>query len=248
MKPARPLSLARLSPFARLTPGALALVASAGLTCRYDPVPQDIIDSLGPESGAPSATHRPGQPCVACHSTYEGAKPAMAIGGTVYYQNSQGQILLAKDVLVRVTDSKNTERKACTNEAGNFWIEEEDWAELSFPLEVRAGARRMQSIVGRERSCGACHRLPDDEAIDKVTGASHTSAGVVVVSESDLGEPCSSAAPVGGGGAGTGGDSNGGGGASAGGGGTGGAATGGMGGMGGMPTQGGGGAGGGGGA
>lgn len=244
MRFARPLSLVRLSP------AALALVASAGLTCRYDPVPADLIDSLGPETGTPSATHRPGQPCVACHSTYEGADPKMAIGGTVYYQNAQGQILLAKDVLVRITDSKNTERKACTNEAGNFWIEEEDWAELSFPLEIRAGERRMQSIVGRERSCGMCHRLPDDESIDKVTGAGRSSAGVVVVSESDLGEPCSLVAPQGGGGAGAGGAGTGGAGGGSGGGGA--PATGGAGGAGGGAGGGGapstGGAGGGGGA
>ena len=143
----------------RLLAIGLLTLAGAAFSCRYDPVPQDNIAELGEEQGEPSATHRPGQPCVLCHSTYEGAKPLMAIGGTIYYQNSGGQILPAENVLVRITDSQNTERKACTNEVGNFWVERDNWQDITYPLEVRAGGRRMQSIVGREGSCAACHTL-----------------------------------------------------------------------------------------
>ncbi len=185
----------------RITAGAL-LVATL-VTCRYDPVPDAIIDGLGDEAGEPSATHRGGQPCLACHSTYEGAEPAMAIGGTVYFQNDQGQILPAEGVLVRVTDSENTERKACTNAAGNFWVEKSKWDDVAFPLRVRAGDRRMRSLVGRDGSCGSCHRLPDDGAIDDITGASRSSAGVVVVAESDLGSSCKIEEPTGSGGGAT---------------------------------------------
>jgi len=178
-----------------------ACLAGATLTCRYDPVPAAIIDQLGEESGTPSATHRAGQPCLACHSTYGGAEPQMAIGGTVFYQNGQGQILPAEGVLVRVTDSENTERKACTNATGNFWVEEDNWDDVAFPLRVRAGDRRMRGIMGRDGSCATCHRLPDDDALDSITGAGRSSAGVVVVAESDLGDACASS-PTGTGGAG----------------------------------------------
>jgi hypothetical protein len=235
-------------PRTMLHPIALAVVGAA-LSCRYDPVPQDLIDSLGEEVGEPSELHRAGQPCVACHSTYEGAKPAMALGGTVYYQNSAGQILPAPNVLVRVTDSQNTERKACTNEVGNFWIDRDKWEDITFPLEVRAGGRRMQSIVGREGSCAACHTLPNDTSLDPITGAARDSAGVVVVSEGDLLGPCNTGeagAPSGGGGAGGaagGGGSGAAGGGGAGGGGAGGAGAGGSGATGGGGASGGGGAG-----
>jgi hypothetical protein len=204
-------------------------LTSAALSCRYDPVPQELIDGLGEEVGEPSELHRAGQPCVACHSTYEGAKPAMALGGTIYYQNSAGQILPAPNVLVRVTDSRNTERKACTNEVGNFWVDRDKWEDITFPLEVRAGGRRMQSIVGREGSCAACHTLPTEASLDPITGAARDSAGVVVVSEGDLLGPCNTGeagAPTGGGGAG-GAAGGGGAGGAAGGGGAGGAAGGG---------------------
>ena len=158
--------------------------------CRYDPVPQDIIDGLGEESGEPSELHRAGQPCLACHSVYEGATPRMSVGGTIYYEASDGRILPAPDVLVEITDSRQVQRKACTNAAGNFWVEHEDWRDITFPLTVRAGERRMISIVGRDGSCASCHSLPDEASLDQVTGAGRASAGVVVVSESDVGAIC----------------------------------------------------------
>ena len=131
----------------RITAGAL-LVATL-VTCRYDPVPDAIIDGLGDEAGEPSATHRGGQPCLA------------------------------------------------------FWVEKSKWDDVAFPLRVRAGDRRMRSLVGRDGSCGSCHRLPDDGAIDDITGASRSSAGVVVVAESDLGSSCKVEEPTGSGGGAT---------------------------------------------
>lgn len=160
------------------------------MACRHDPVPQDLIDELGEEQGEPSELHRGGQPCLACHSVYEGAEPRMSVGGTIYYEASDGRILPAPDVLVEITDSRQVTRKACTNAAGNFWVEHEDWRDATFPLTVRAGERRMISIVGRDGSCASCHSLPDEASLDPVTGAGRASAGVVVVSESDVGAIC----------------------------------------------------------
>src|SRR5262249_20277323 len=44
------------------------------------------IKALGGEvPGVPaSAFHRPGQPCIDCHGPYKGAKPEMALAGTVF--------------------------------------------------------------------------------------------------------------------------------------------------------------------
>jgi hypothetical protein len=170
--------------------GSGFIAAATFAACRYDPVPQDIIDGLGEESGEPSELHRAGQPCLACHSVYEGADPRMSVGGTIYYEASDGRILPAPDVLVEITDSRQVQRKACTNAAGNFWVEHEDWRDITFPLTVRAGERRMISLVGRDGSCASCHSLPDEASLDTVTGAGRASAGVVVVSESDVGAIC----------------------------------------------------------
>jgi hypothetical protein len=170
---------------------AALLFPLVGLSCRYDPVPQEIIDDLGPEQGSPSALHRPGQPCLACHSKYAGASPPMTFGGTVYTRDADDNVIPAAGVSVFVSDSAGDPRKACTNAAGNFYLETKDWKEVAFPLTVKAGSRTMRSLIGRDGSCGTCHKAPDPEGEpdrDPVTGAGHDSAGLVFVEPEDTGD------------------------------------------------------------
>ena len=157
---------------------AAALPFAAG--CRYDPVPQAIIDALGPEEGTPSATHRPGQPCIVCHSTYEGASPAFAVAGTVFTRAPDGSLAPAAGVNVVISDSVAGLRKACTNTAGNFYVEKDNWLDITFPLNVQAGNRGMTSLIGRDGSCASCHKLPDATSENSITGAGHGSPGVVI--------------------------------------------------------------------
>ncbi len=163
----------------RLLP--LALLLAAG--CRNDPVPQAIIDDLPEETGEPSAVHRPGQPCLACHTDYEGAAPKLAVGGTVYALDATGAAKPAAGVLVTINDSAGDSRSACTNAAGNFFIEQGDWSDITFPLKVRAGTRAMRSLIGRDGSCASCHKLPSSESLVPGTGAGRDSSGIVLVDE-----------------------------------------------------------------
>ena len=172
-----------------------ALLAALGAACRYDPVPQEIIDSLGEETGTPGPMHRPGQPCLACHTTYEGATPAMAVAGTIYTQNEEGGIVPAPSVVLSISQSSGGPRKACTNAAGNFYIEKEDWDDITFPLAVTAGDRTMLSLIGRDGSCGSCHKLPADPAKGG-TGATFDSPGVVLVGIEATNDPsCNTVGP-----------------------------------------------------
>jgi hypothetical protein len=168
---------------------ALAALVSIGVgACRYDPVPQDIIDSLGEETGTPGPTHRPGQPCLVCHSTYEGATPAMAVGGTVYTQDEMGALVPASRVIVTITDTAGDSRKACTNSAGNFYIEKSKWNDIAFPLAITAGDRKMRSLVGRDGSCASCHKNPAEGVAG--VGATFDSPGVVIVSADAIDMSC----------------------------------------------------------
>lgn len=167
---------------------AAALPFAAG--CRYDPVPQAIIDSLGPEQGTPSATHRPGQPCNVCHSTYEGASPAFAVAGTVFTTADDGSLVPAAGVNVIISDSAAGLRKACTNAAGNFYVEKDNWLDITFPLNVQAGKRGMTSLIGRDGSCASCHKLPDSTSEDPITGAGRGSPGVVIADPKADGASC----------------------------------------------------------
>jgi hypothetical protein len=179
---------------------ALVLLAAAGAAsailagaCRYDPVPQEIIDTLGEETGTPSRDHRPGQPCLACHSTYEGALPALSIGGTVYTQDATGALVGAANVLISVTDSTNDTRMICTTASGNFSIDKDTWPDITFPLSVVAGGRKMRSIIGRDGSCASCHKPPAPGALPGDVGKTADSRGVVIVNADALGVGCGGA-------------------------------------------------------
>ena len=176
----------------RATALAIALAAALPLAvgCRYDPVPQKIIDDLGPEVGTPSATHRPGQPCLVCHDNYGGATPAFAVAGTVFNTAMDGSLVPAAGLNVTISDSASGLRKACTNAAGNFYVERDNWADVTFPLNAIAGNRGMSSLIGRDGSCGSCHKLPDKTSENPITGASHTSPGVIIADPTAPGAAC----------------------------------------------------------
>lgn len=173
----------------RLLLFTIPLVAAVA-GCRYDPIPQAIIDDLGPEKGTPSATHRPGQPCLVCHDKYGGAQPAFAVAGTLFAKDKNGTVGPAAQVGVTILDSARSLRKACTNSAGNFFVKSDDWEEITFPLAAVAGDRSMNSLIGRDGSCGSCHLTPTKDSADPNTGAAHDSPGVIIVDPTASGAGC----------------------------------------------------------
>lgn len=156
--------------------GILVLSAIAGVaaTACGNPVTDIRIDKLGPEARGvdEGPFHRPGQPCVLCHSAYGGASPEMAIGGTIFGQPTLGDeqpipVLGAKITLVDAFGIKNP-KPVITNCMGNFWIPKEDW-DPGFPLAVdiecpSPGSKRlMSSRISRDGSCARCHDGPPSQ-------------------------------------------------------------------------------------
>jgi len=156
----------------------LALAAaSAILGGCGNPAVDARIEALGEETpGGPSENHRPGQPCVLCHSLYGGAEPEMSIAGTLYatpdmVQDPNSGALVPPPPVANATvilyDSFGDRREAKTNCVGNFYITS-DWQPI-FPLytEVEydlpgsnpAQKKRtaMSSYIQREGSCNTCH-------------------------------------------------------------------------------------------
>jgi hypothetical protein len=109
------------------------------------------------------------------------------IGGTVFKEDAMSSNGLkgAAGIKVIVYDSTGDSRVACTNSAGNFYIETENWDAITFPLKSFVGKapRRMQSIIGREGSCGNCHKLPTAERPG--TGAGRDTPGVIIVEDGE---------------------------------------------------------------
>ena len=168
-------------------------VAVALVACRHDPIPEEKLDVLPTEDPeGPSELHRRGQPCVDCHSDYEGADPPLAIGGTIYEQRDDFTLDPVQGVFVTIFDAAGASQKACTNAAGNFFVRVDDWPDAAFPLTVQVGNRFMRSLVGRDRSCATCHRLAsvarvsEDPTVDSSTGAGRDSAGAVLVERATI--------------------------------------------------------------
>jgi hypothetical protein len=134
-------------------------------------------DGLGPEVEEPGPRHRPGQPCLWCHSTTFGdgrATPSFDLAGTVYRR--RGDTNGAPGLEVDIEDAAGHRIVVNANQAGNFALIVEDgltspiesdegiWrvpGPLVFPLHTSVAdgglKRNMQNVVHRERSCSVCH-------------------------------------------------------------------------------------------
>jgi hypothetical protein len=146
---------------------AAALAAPlSGLACG-NPAVDVRIAALGEEKeGVPAGEHhRPGQPCVLCHSSYGGAEPIMTVGGTIF-AGRVGDRIPANGAEVTFIDAfGNRSPVATTNCAGNFWLTEEQW-NPGFPLLVEIVCKKdgglevrqsMATRIAREGSCAGCH-------------------------------------------------------------------------------------------
>lgn len=153
-------------------------LAIAGAACG-NPAIDDRIELLGEENpNVPAGEfHRPGQPCVLCHSAYEGDEPLMSVGGTIFADTED--TLPVADVQVVLTDAVGEQRIVNTNCIGNFFITEDDWmpqfpiaAEIRYPLYDEGGQvilnaegepdrrqKTMDSFISRDGSCASCHTL-----------------------------------------------------------------------------------------
>lgn len=126
----------------------------------------------------PGPLHRPGQPCLVCHS---GAHPAdgmsFEVAGTIYERAMDH--FGTPGVVVTLEDAEGPYAQVVTNRTGNFMVtrdgdDDEDSDEgmvrvgRAFvpPLRVsiaREGVERpMRSFVWREGSCSSCHRADED--------------------------------------------------------------------------------------
>jgi hypothetical protein len=149
-----------------------------------NPVTDVKIEALGGE--APNTPigphHRPGQPCVLCHSEYFGAQPELVIGGTVFRDRQTLQPV--EGVRVVLYDSVGDIYEMLTNCNGNFMREKSDrdpqfplYAEIYCPVYGADGTvltddsgnpqtkvKSMASWISRDGSCAGCHTLAGREA------------------------------------------------------------------------------------
>jgi hypothetical protein len=149
------------------------LLLVAGLSACADSFLDDRIAALGPEAEGfpPGETHRPGSPCVFCHSAYYGAEPRMSVGGTLFVKPADGVPFPAGGYTVRLVDSEGQSLEMESNRCGNFYAKHEDFVP-KYPMRAELLApdpedpsrllanRPMASRISRDGSCGSCHAHP----------------------------------------------------------------------------------------
>lgn len=147
----------------------LLLLCSCG-----DPLNDNQIAVLGDEQDGfpPSDIHRPGQPCVLCHSEYGGAEPELSIGGTLFLEPAGNEVPRpVAGYTIRIIDSASQIVNLVSNPCGNFYVTKADFdpayplrAELFGPSIVDADETVqltvMSTRIGRDGSCGSCHSHP----------------------------------------------------------------------------------------
>jgi hypothetical protein len=149
--------------------GILCLAAAAWpyAGC-VDPVIDAAITALGPEDPAVAVgpLHRPSQPCVLCHDGERASR--FSVAGTVYTQPEGAET--APGVMVELIDAvgRHATRSNC---AGNFFVRNTEFAP-TYPLwtALSYGDYRidMQSPIGRDGSCAACHAATQQSKTDVV--------------------------------------------------------------------------------
>lgn len=147
---------------------ALLLAAGCG-----NPVTDDQIEAWGDELAEVPAGehHRPGQPCVLCHSVAGGASPELVLGGTIFAD--QRSFLPVEGAEVVVYDAVGDVYTMTSNCIGNFYLPNEGLIP-QFPLAVEVRCpkydaagnklettkiRSMNSWISRDGSCATCHSL-----------------------------------------------------------------------------------------
>lgn len=137
------------------------LLAFALLAC--DPVQRDAVAALGGETNGtrPGPLHRAGQPCLLCHDGALGDPQEFSVAGTVFVMPDDKTP--AVSAAVNITAADQTKKTFTTNAAGNFYVTASQWRP-AFPLQVsveyRGQTLDMDSTVGRDGACAACHADP----------------------------------------------------------------------------------------
>lgn len=160
---------------------SLCLLVLAAIGCGNPQLDAEIATLGGEVAGVEkSEYHRPGQPCLDCHGPYKGAKPEMALAGTIFALPSagannrypvEGARITITDALGLVNGVESPPAKPpekTTNCAGNFYFTTKEISP-AFPYEAKVecpdpndktktfATRTMVTRISRDGSCNGCH-------------------------------------------------------------------------------------------
>jgi hypothetical protein len=162
------------------------LTLTVGLAACLGESPEERLRTALGDDRDGDEEHRPGQPCLVCHSAdYHPGDAVFVLAGTIYQRVTDPDDQGVAGAEVNFIDSDGFQFAAITNSVGNFMVEVDP--ALSEPRQLERGRlripraptfpltvavikdgidRSMESSIWREGSCAGCHR-------SAVAGADH---------------------------------------------------------------------------
>jgi hypothetical protein len=153
-----------------MTRAAIALLALLVAPAACDPIHDDAIAALGPESPGVrrGPLHRPGQPCLLCHDGAIGDPQRFTVAGTVFATPSER--IASAGASVILIDARASRFQVSTNAAGNFYATTGQY-DPTFPIHVTVtgpGGQTapMQTLIEGNGTvepnggCASCHFDP----------------------------------------------------------------------------------------
>jgi len=158
-----------------------AVLVAAMLPACIGETPEEAARAAQGDAPDGDEEHRPGQPCLVCHSAdYNPGGAVFVLAGTVYLDASDDDGAGLEGAEVSFIDADGHEFSSMTNRVGNFMIRvdtsleeprrrsrgraEIPW-EPTFPLDVAVvylgEEKSMESKIWREGSCAGCHRTSE---------------------------------------------------------------------------------------
>jgi hypothetical protein len=155
-----------LAASASVVAASLTVAAGCGIDPLHeDPVHQAQVAALGGETSVPRGPyHRAGQPCTVCHGSEGPASTQFTVAGTIFAGPDQRVGLDGAEVLfVDSLGSSPPPGSTVTNCVGNFFVTADTW-NPAFPIRVAVASgqsvQQMVGHIGRQGSCGFCHKDP----------------------------------------------------------------------------------------
>lgn len=118
-----------------------------------------------------STLMRPGGDCIGCHAE-EGEGPRYLVAGTVYQDVGEPDDCFGlAGATVEITDAEGSMWSLITNDAGNFWIDQDD-GPVAFPFRAKVIHGDLELPMATEQSegsCASCHtRTGENEAAGRI--------------------------------------------------------------------------------
>ncbi|MDH5673731.1 MAG: DUF3365 domain-containing protein [Myxococcales bacterium] len=143
--------------------GAVDAVLLCALVALISGCSNPVEGACGQRQTTPGPTMRPGDNCLSCHQDGFGDEeaPEFTAAGTIFASPQSEHCDGVEGVKVVLMAADGSELELVTNEAGNFWTDQELMQPTPGPrIEFEGRSIRMMRELPTLAACNACHSNP----------------------------------------------------------------------------------------